>query len=350
MEVEFLSNMRYSLFTSEREWKEWYAKLRKFWDYFDRASKEPQEVKTQLSGPLAPQLHIPLPLPSPPASTHTSPPFFSSNQQNNQSYHHNMSVPPLNAAIPSPAASVPDIDAMYRARKRSYDESSHEPPAKRLARSMAPLPATSQISRAPSYTPTAMQHMPRLPVPNLSLPNTQSPNQYPNYAQAPLPLPSRAMSMVYQGTPPPVAWSQPNYTPTSIGPSGLGSHAAAPSWSDQRKPSPYSLTTCTSSPSTNFSATTPNQSNLSPSFFLTQRSSPYRPVRNVHTLLVPPPSASMHNPSQNLGISQMHYQSLGRPRNECKTGVVPHVNHEAWPPMQHPSRDWPQFPLPNFNV
>jgi vacuolar-type H+-ATPase subunit C/Vma6 len=39
MEVEFLSNMRYSLLASAEQWKEWQLKLGKFGDYFERAMK-----------------------------------------------------------------------------------------------------------------------------------------------------------------------------------------------------------------------------------------------------------------------------------------------------------------------
>ena len=58
----------------------------------------------------------------------------------------------------------------------------------------------------------------------------------------------------------------------------------------------------------------------SPSIYLQQRPSPYRPIRHVNTLLYPPPSASLHE--YHLTPSQMHYQPLGR-RNEVRTGIVP---------------------------
>jgi hypothetical protein len=61
----------------------------------------------------------------------------------------------------------------------------------------------------------------------------------------------------------------------------------------------------------------------SPSVYLQQRPSPYKPVRHVNTLLYPPPSAFLHEYHfSNVPPTQMHYQPLGR-RNEFRTGVVP---------------------------
>ena len=39
MEVEFLSNMRYSLLASKEEWEEWLVKLAKFYEYMQRAQR-----------------------------------------------------------------------------------------------------------------------------------------------------------------------------------------------------------------------------------------------------------------------------------------------------------------------
>ena len=39
MEVEFLSNMRYSLLASKEQWKEWHVKLGRFWEYFEQAAR-----------------------------------------------------------------------------------------------------------------------------------------------------------------------------------------------------------------------------------------------------------------------------------------------------------------------
>jgi hypothetical protein len=62
----------------------------------------------------------------------------------------------------------------------------------------------------------------------------------------------------------------------------------------------------------------------SPSVYLQQRQSPYKPVRHVNTLLYPPPSAFLHEYhfSNAVPPTRMHYQPLGR-RNEFRTGIVP---------------------------
>lgn len=62
---------------------------------------------------------------------------------------------------------------------------------------------------------------------------------------------------------------------------------------------------------------------LSPSIYLQQRNSPYKPVRHVNKLLHPPPSSLQHYHLANtLPPTQMHYQPLGR-RNDLRTGIVP---------------------------
>ena len=48
MEVEFLSNIRYDLFSSEAEWLQWHTKLGLFSDYFNQASKLPAEGETSV--------------------------------------------------------------------------------------------------------------------------------------------------------------------------------------------------------------------------------------------------------------------------------------------------------------
>ncbi|KAL7809388.1 hypothetical protein V8C44DRAFT_334348 [Trichoderma aethiopicum] len=62
----------------------------------------------------------------------------------------------------------------------------------------------------------------------------------------------------------------------------------------------------------------------SPSVYLQQRASPYKPVRHVNRLLYPPPSASLDQYHLAVPVppTHMHYQPLGR-RNDLRTGVVP---------------------------
>ncbi|KAL7957233.1 hypothetical protein V8C34DRAFT_315047 [Trichoderma compactum] len=62
----------------------------------------------------------------------------------------------------------------------------------------------------------------------------------------------------------------------------------------------------------------------SPSVYLQQRASPYKPIRHVNRLLYPPPSASLDQYHLAVPVppTHMHYQPLGR-RNDLRTGVVP---------------------------
>src|SRR5690348_12350912 len=69
MEVEFLSNIRYDLFSSETEWLQWHTKLGLFSDYFNQASKLPAEGETSVLQVSPPRLQARSPLsklPSPP--------------------------------------------------------------------------------------------------------------------------------------------------------------------------------------------------------------------------------------------------------------------------------------------
>ncbi|KAK4177819.1 hypothetical protein QBC36DRAFT_184079 [Triangularia setosa] len=73
----------------------------------------------------------------------------------------------------------------------------------------------------------------------------------------------------------------------------------------------------------------------SPSIYLQQRNSPYKPVRQVNTLLIPPPSAFLHQYHFQNAVTpnQMHYQPIGR-RNEYRTGIVPEYTMGGQHPYQ----------------
>ncbi|RDW88592.1 hypothetical protein BP6252_00624 [Coleophoma cylindrospora] len=339
MEVEFLSNMRYSLLASKEQWEEWQTKLGKFWTYCDQASRAPVNLPSPLSGPIS---HAALP--SPPASMQSSPPSLASTYTTTP-YTQNLQYPSTSSSnnyappLVSPLPAMPDLRAT--ARKRSYDHEAEEPVAKRVTRSTA---------NAPSAAPQARHDLPRLPVPNLTVSTSQPMNNGHYDARAfaqnvPLlpPLSGRAMSTVFPTTP---TWTPqlPMLTPT--GPSNgnqHGSQSANGYGTPSRRQSPHSvqeLLSLRSSPtSANFSAH--NLGHISPSFFLQHRSSPYKPVRHVNTLLYPPPSASMHDYSAN--VEHMHYQPLGK-RNDYRAGVVP--DYTAHPHYQN----WPVLPQPNFNA
>ena len=353
MEVEFLSNMRYSLYTSKEKWAEWQTKLGRFWTYFEKASRAPVETPARTPGAAAPTIKLPSALPSPPSSNHTSPPLIGMYSPHNvgHTYAHpvNQRLPP---ALPSPAASIPDlgIHSTTNSRKRSYDSASQEPPPKRLLRSTT---NNANLSRAnsltPLYAPGVGPQLPHLPAP--MLPTTTGPiaNPYPAMSSTHLPPPGgRAMSMVYTPhTNQP--WNQGTVTPISSGSStGSTGTASVPAYDQLRRQSLHPAEPTGSSP-TSAMGTGPilPQAHPSPSYFLSNRNSPYRPVRGVSTLLVSPPSAAVHNAPHNLPLHQMHYHPLAKTRTEYKTGVVPYMHHDAWSNLYQPQH-WPQMPQPNF--
>jgi hypothetical protein len=336
MEVEFLSNMRYSLLASKEQWEEWKIKLSRFGSYFEAAAKAPPTLPSPVGQ--NPQSL----LPSPPASMQASPPApatyssvstpYNFNQQWSPNY-----VAPLVSPLPSMDA-IQEFNLQPQSRKRSYDEAVDEPPAKRMTRSSA-----AQVTANPSIS-TQRQNVPRLPLPNLSV--TTQMNGYPAMSgfqqNVPLlpPLGGRAMSTVYPTTP-----SYPPQTQASTTPN-TASHAASHSLSGtnygtpSRRHSPRSVQDLLSMNSSPISGSFPNYNHNSPSFYMQQRSSPYRPVRPPNTLLYPPPSASMHYQPPN--IDQMHYQPLGK-RNDYRSGLVPEYASHAY-------QNYPSLPQPNFQV
>ncbi|OBT62061.1 hypothetical protein VE03_09217 [Pseudogymnoascus sp. 23342-1-I1] len=330
MEVEFLGSMRYSLLASKEQWAEWQIKLGKFGDYFERASK------------------LPLPLPSPvsntfPSSKLPSPTRVQSHSPISSSHLSNSSFE-LNQQWPSQYTSSQPLPQPPQAtKKRAFDDLWVEPPSKRPATiSAAHIPAVlvpnSQIT-APR------QQAPRLPVPQLSI-STSSGAGYPTFAQTLPPLPplnGRAMSQVFPATP---SWA-PNpqiNVPSSVMPpqtqqpySLPGSNHGTPS----RRHSPRSIGvhSMNSSPISGIFPSAVHDLN-SPSIFLQQRNSPYKPIRLPNTLLYPPPQSSYQHFQP--GIDQMHYQPLGK-RNDYRSGVVP--EYAANPIYQH----YPSLPQPTFH-
>jgi hypothetical protein len=342
MEVEFLSNMRYSLFASKEEWKEWQVKLGRFWEYFERAARVP----SALPSPSA--VSHPSLLPSPATSVETSPPALTTYPPNSVPYNYNQSWPAntanlLVAPLPSMPDLVPELNLQPSSRKRGYEESASEPPAKRMT-----LSNPSQMVPH-SMMPIHRQTLPRLPVPSLSVSTQMSgyPANPPNLPLLPPLVGGRAMSTVYPSTGTWTPQSQASLTPTASTvqsgtiygtPSTI--HSGTIGGTPSRRHSPRSVQDVLSMNSSPISGNFPNNHN-SPSFFLQQRSSPYRPVRLPNTLLYPPPSGSLQNFSTN--IDQMHYQPLGK-RNDYRTGIVP--EYAAHPAYQN----WPSLPQPNFQA
>ncbi|OJJ49819.1 hypothetical protein ASPZODRAFT_57861 [Penicilliopsis zonata CBS 506.65] len=350
MEVEFLSNVRYNLFVSKEEWSAWHAKLGLFADYFTRASRVPLNDRRS---PTAPPLQIPsaslLPptrtqpvspsskLPSPPASAPLVAPS-----------HWNM---PFNNGVPPPylpsEIAPPSINSY---RKRSRDEyQMDEQPAKKIMMSNnhPTLPPSSSSSSAastlgsiPTLPPVLAQNslptslpsshvpmasvVPRLPRPNPPpLPATTTVPHLPVPPPSAVP-PTRPMTTAAAAafTTPQATWTHPPVT------SGLYSTPVSLPDPNRLNSSPFGVPSTTTSPAVSaYSVHTP-QMHLSPSFFLANRNSPYRPVRAVNTLLIPPPSGSLLQ-QRSIPFDHMHYQPLGKTA-ERKTGLLPYVQ-DVWP-------------------
>jgi hypothetical protein len=344
MEVEFLSNMRYSLFTSKQKWEEWHTILGKFGTFFDRASRIPASGTISPIGPPTPSLAVSRDfVPSPPAMQQTSPPTSMMYSPNHSAFSNTpLLQPQATSATVSPIGALPELGPIVRKRSADY---STEHPFKRQAHGFAPGPygnappiPTLQTPVNRSFeVPPSVNRLPPLPSLSIPAPQQMQPAHGKTWSELPLPAPGgRSMAMVY---PPPVQWQQPNSTPTSMsGPSFPPTYT--PTTERSRQMSPYPPSAGSSPVSASYPSTTSRQ--LSPSHFLSQRQSPYRPVRGVHTLLVPPPSTSMHNPAQNIAYNQMQYQPLGRPTTERRAGLLPYMDRNAWPE----ANQFNQLPVP----
>ena len=332
MEVEFLSNMRYSLFASKEQWDLWQTQLGDFSKYFHRALKAPLTPSPVRSGFLPPPSAPPMPVYSPNTIK---------TEQNHQAY---------TGLYGSTLQALPYRSADL-AKKRSYEDIIGMEPAPKRPSTMASRQVPPTL-----HGTLPLGNIPRLPVPNLSV-STNSNMNYAGFPQSLPPLPpmsGRAMAQVYPSTPnwtpsqpsmhqqqsamslPPIGApalgysgaSTPGMTP-NFGSGGAiyslpSSHQGTPS----RRHSPRIMSLHSGVHSMNSSPITgsfANQDvyNNSPSIYLQQRDSPYKPLRPPNKLLYPPPSSYQdysqhHQPT----IDQMHYQPLGR-RNDYRTGVVP---------------------------
>ncbi|KAK4964895.1 hypothetical protein LTR66_012209 [Elasticomyces elasticus] len=347
MEVEFLSNMRYSLFTSAAEWTRWHAQLARFASFFDRASRPLPPPLAVLPLSLTPPLHLSPALPSPPASTQASPPYPASQSPSHVAFPAFGTFQQHTPITPSPLGQLPELEPKH-ARKRSNEDYTQEPPAKRVAQHMN-YASHGFVTNDGLVRP--MQSAPRLTLPSLSIPPSQTfytptsqtsmPMQLP-----PLNVPPRSISMVYPSA---ASYAQQSALPAVPAPvSQLHSQMHSNVPSRQQSPYPGSAAGSPTSAILPYSSMQLHPSSqLSPSYFLAQRNSPYRPVRGVSTLLVPPPSASVQEAPQNVNLDQMHYQPLGRPANERRTGPLPYVTQDQWYGPQSatstPIHQWPAY-------
>lgn len=336
MEVEFLSNIRYNLFASESEWAQWYSKLGLFGDYFNQASMLPAEA--DISTPLlrvSPPRNSQSPLsklPSPPVTDPVRPLSQPNWYLPDHGLPYAVHRPPLPQQIPHVA--------LGGCRKRNRDEDEELHPMKRTAMSMATstpaltIPSSTTMNAmatlppmlTPTSAPAALMPMAgpvaRLPLPNLPASSHPMPQVAPSSAVSQLPA---IMPPVYNRV---SNWVQ-QMPPASVPPVAPGLHNAPSHAELSRNQSSYGVSSATVSPAVSaYSVHTP-QTHLSPSFFLANRNSPYRPVRSVHTLLIPPPSASLQQ-QRSVPFDHMHYQLLGKTSADRKTGLLPYIQSEAW--------------------
>lgn len=345
MEVEFLSNMRYDLYVSKEEWKSWNALLGQFGVFYERASR-PSRIDSRSSAPVTPITQtFPHKLPSPPATHHSQSAYSS------QGYAPTLPNPlsTVHRLSRSPIHQHRNAVLEQLERKRSMDFSGDLHPAKRFhqATHSASNPIPNTLTPAASaYTPNTLpaltpdsfgvgpsqssnQMPPSMQLPRLPMPRIETTRSLSNAHLAPLSFPaSRAMSTVY---PQASAVSSLPITPISAGPSaGLNLYQnPIPALADgSRQHSNYASANA-SPASLAYNAVT-SRPGLSPSYFLTNRSSPYRPVRGVNTLLIPPPPASMQNPARNMAHDQIHYQPLSKAGAERRSGPLPYMAQTAW--------------------
>jgi len=377
MEVEFLSHMRYNLLVSKEDWEKWLAKLAKIRDYLERAMLP---TTSPLVIPSPGHRGFVSPIPSPTENLQRTLDVHQAQAPNLQTFAQGVgpyaqsqgqtqwpaAQYPHGQGAVSPLATKLDLYNDYGKRLRP-EEDITEPAAKRISRPrqqqhpiLSSQPPLSQGHSVAAPVPEPL----RLPAPHLTLNTAPHPQPAPqppsiaggaatSYAPAqssvlslpPLVPGTRAMATVYpQGYPPQLALpgNGNSSTPTTL---SIGSSVPPP----LSTPTTYSSTNPFGTPTKRHSPTSaltpntlsPNPPPLtehfpplggvhtpishSPSIYLQQRNSPYKPVRNFNTLLYPPPSASLeqyHLSGNAMTPSQMHYQPLGR-RHEFRTGIVP---------------------------
>ncbi|KAL2828454.1 cyclin-domain-containing protein [Aspergillus cavernicola] len=333
MEVEFLSNLRYNLYASEKEWAEWHVKLGLLADFFNNAplASENHQALTpalRISPSLLPMTRTQL---SPISSTRLPSPSAENL--------HPQTWAPMNGAS---YTAVPQISSsevpQTSSRKRCYEEPAEQQhPPKRMALPNAmPIPSST-------LPPTTHMNVPALP-PMLA-PTSAPPQQTVSGPVPRLPpnnlIPSVPASIPQLTAAPGRPTIPPVYNPSTWAPQ-IPVSTAQPLTSSMPTPaislpdpsrhhnSPFHGTSATVSPAVSTYAAHTPQTHLSPSYFLANRYSPYRPVRTVNTLLIPPPSASFEQ-QRTIPFDHMHYQPLGKSFAERKSGLLPYLHHEAWP-------------------
>jgi hypothetical protein len=327
MEVEFLSNMRYNLFTSEQAWQDWHVKLGKFGTFISNFVKS-RELAAKLR-PLQTSMVSNGMLPAVLSPVSQAIPSYSAAQYNG---HLSRTVTPVSQpqiasnAI-SPIGPLPAL-GMPVSRKRRLDDSPSARATKRhLSNALSTMsgpPATSVPNMPPSGS--GKVNLPSLVIPpfsTFSAPNQLTPT---------LPLPgTHAMSLVY---PTPQPRHPRDYHSGMITPA-----QSVPSLDQLKQLSPFPTSSANSSPISGSFA-----NHLSPSYYLDKRSSPYRPVRRVQHLITNQGTPPVFNVPRRIGLEQMQYHSLGQPLTERHTGHLPYINQQPWSQHQAIQGSWATAP------
>ncbi|GAM90600.1 hypothetical protein ANO11243_086450 [Dothideomycetidae sp. 11243] len=325
MEVEFLSNMKYNLFTSAAQWSTWQNQLGQFARFLEQATQSP---KPQAAPALPLGQYSGSTLPSPPISFQASPPrTFTPAMVNQQRVTTGVSqMLQASSARPSPYKTTSNLASGSRKRGFEDDEEELANSAKRVMYNQPQytrrLSQNDGSSMSRMYDLPQQQHAPSTTSVYQAMGQTRASvqsSQRENYVPPHLPPLSQQLK------PSPASWQS---TPISLAANSSSLAMALQSARTSRNQSPYLSSTNVSPTNTALLPATP-QNGQSPSVFLAQRDSPYKPVRGVHTLLVPPPSRAM-NQADHVRNNQMHYQPLGRPFNERQAGKLPYIALNQW--------------------
>ena len=368
MEVEFLSNSRYNLFVSKEEWEKWHVKLSRFARYCNDAGDDGLgSVATTRSVPQIAVNQPPIPnLQSlSPSSRLPSPPYTSSIGQQGwgQTAHAGAAhaTNGISSYLSRPQQKYSDIPLAGTSRKRGRDDQDQLEEQQQSTKRMA-LPRKNPVQVPSSTMPSVLPPVvvpPHMPMNGPVAPRLPSNAPHPG-PQLPTPNGRHTIPSMY-GPASTSNWVQPMATTATVAPtvpsitSGLYGapvtlhEPVRPQQQQQQPPPPpprsvYDIPSTAVSPAGSaYSVHTPRM-NLSPSVILANRNSPYRPVRAVNTLLIPPPSTSFQ-PQRSVPFEHMHYQPLGKPAAESKAGLLPYLHHGAWPqgiygqqPFFHPSQ------------
>ncbi|KAL4978336.1 cyclin-domain-containing protein [Aspergillus desertorum] len=333
MEVEFLSNLRYNLYASEKEWAQWHVKLGLFLEFvnFAPVASDNETLPTpsvRLLSPNSGQARTQL---SPTSSTRLPSPTT-------EALHPQTWAPvngPSYGAVHQAASQLPPVSS----RKRRYEEPVEEQhPSKRIVLPHAmPLPS----STLPSATQISVPALPPMMAPTSAPPQRSIPGPVPRLPSSHAFVPSVPASIPQLSAVPGRPTMPPVYNPSTWAPQipastasqSLSNGVVTPALSlpdpSRHHSSPYPVASAAISPAVSAYGVNTPATHLSPSYFLANRNSPYRPVRSVNTLLIPPPSASLEQ-QRAIPFHHMHYQPLGK-STERRTGLLPYLHHEALP-------------------